>query len=335
MNSMKNSKSLFIVSSPFQAVCAVEAVYEYRIQNPVFIILLGSQSGQNSNTLKILHSNNFKNIYELFFSSFFDIFFRSNKYISNYRLNLDSYDIVFVGDYLNPVQRFFSTKFLLFKNKIIFLDDGNATIEVFKWGNIPTKIRSLNLFIKTTLSDIVFLLKKKRPIEYFTIFNYQSSKFKIKINNLNYLKSKISVKSKNGVYILGSNIYNKNLLSYYHYEMQFEEIINHVRDNYPAEPIYYCYHRGEPTEFVELLTSKYNIQKYLSDFTIEIDMVQKNIYPEAIYSFGSTASYSLKIIYPNINSYSILLRTNSKSLNKSYKLINEVYSDNGIQIFNL
>ena len=75
MNSIINSKSLFIVSSPFQAVCAIEAVHEYEIYNPVFIILLGSQSGQNSNTLKILHSNNFKNTYELFYSSFFDILF--------------------------------------------------------------------------------------------------------------------------------------------------------------------------------------------------------------------------------------------------------------------
>jgi hypothetical protein len=334
MNSKDNTKSLFVISSPFQAICAIEAVHEYEVKNPVFIILLGKNAEVNSNTLKVLDLNNITNVYKIIFNSFFDLVLNANKRISEFELKLNSYETIFIGDYLSTVQRFFSSCFLSKTSKIVFLDDGNSTIEVFKWGNRASVFRSWGIFIKTIISEISFISYKKKSIEYFTIFDYDTNKFNKKLNNLRFLKSKIKTKKKNGVYIIGSNIYNINFLSKSQYIIYFEKIIRHVEINYPDEPIYYCPHRGEPTDTVELLKSKYKIHEHKSEYTIEIDVIKKSLYPVAIYSFGSTATYSLKIIYPNIDSYSIPLETNRKTFNKCIKEINQFYSKNDISILN-
>jgi len=330
--SNQNKSALFIISSPFQAICAIEAVYEYKIDSPVFVILQGQQQKVNLTTSKILKKSGFDNRYELVYNSFIRLMKQASKDINNLGLNKDEYSLIFLGNYFSPTQRVFSTNCC--KNpkvtKFIYLDDGNSTVEAFLWGLNTIRFQNSNSFFKIGVSQLLFLIKGIYPNEFFSIFSLKSKVYKTTPNSLSFLKNKINKKSPSNIYILGSNLLNMGLVSNVEYLKNLKKIIENIHRNFPDEKIYYCPHRGESKDFLQKIKSEFHLEIFRPDYTIEFDFVLKNIHPVAIYSFGSTASYTLKMLYPTMYSYTIIPETNNKLINKSYREIIKYYQKQNI-----
>lgn len=325
-------RSVFIVSSPLQAMCALEAAYVYNVVWPVFVIL-SDRSTNNEGTINILHKYGILDLKILNCSSFYQVVTELKSFIRANDLN-QFYDNLFVGDFLNPTQRYFALNFFKRVNKLIYLDDGNSTIEVFKWGNLKPKLRSLSYLIKASFVDVIILFCSKVPTEFFSMFNGDTSKFVCRRNRLSLFKSNPEPISPKGVFILGSNICEIGLLRREQYENALKVILKSVTEKYQSEQVFYCPHRGERIDEIEKLLKKFGMTKYTSSWSLEIGMLHDNICPMATFSFGSTASYSLKLIFPKVDTYFSLVQTRSATFNRSYRLISKHYLDNGLILLN-
>ncbi len=331
--SKDSKKALFIVSSPFQALCAIEAVYQYKIDFPIFIVLQGQLQKVNSNTIKIIDRFGFANKYELCYKSFKSLLINSRFDIK--KINIKKHDIkmIFLGNYFSPSQRIFSVFCSSNPKETIYryMDDGNSTIEALLWGLNVIRFQNIKIFIKLFITEVLTFLNKVNIKEFFSIFSLNNKKYKVEVNTLNHLKELKNLSSKKNIYILGTNTnHSMNLItrnSYYNY---LSLIINNIKDNFPNEKVIYCPHRGVSKKSVSETADQFNLSIYIPEYTIELDFVLKNINPVAIYSFGSTASYSLKILYPDTYSYVIIPKTNNKTINRSYEEIAKVYQEQNI-----
>lgn len=328
----KSNKALFIISSPFQAICAIEAVYEYKVDSPIFVILQGQLQKVNSTTSKILDKSGFAKKYELVYQSFIKLIKQTPKDLKKLGLNKEEYSLIFLGNFFSPMQRVFST--YCCKNpketKFIYLDDGGSTVKAFSGGLNTIRFQNFNAFFKTSISQLLFLMKGITPNEFFSIFSIESKSYSITPNSLSNLKGKIKKNEPSNIYILGSNLLNMGLVSNVEYVKYLKIIIKNIRNNYPDDKIYYCPHRGESRSFLQKIESYFNLEFFKPDYTVEFDFVLNNIHPGAIYSFGSTASYSLKKLYPNTHSYTIIPETSNKVINRTYKEIGKIYQKQNI-----
>lgn len=327
-----SKKALFIVSSPFQAICAIEAVYKYKIDSPVFVILQGQQQKVNSTTIKIFAKCDFENKYELVYQSFKKLIKQSPKDINELNFKKDDYRLIFIGDFFSPEQRVFSA--YCCKNpketNFIYLDDGSSTVEAYSWGLNTIRFQNFNTFFKIGVSQLLFLIKGITPNDFFTIFSLKSKTYNSIPNSLNNLKTKIGKKSPANIYILGSNLLNVGLVTIEEYLNFLKIIIENFRSNFIDEKVYYCPHRGESSSFIQKIKFEFNLEIFRPEYTIEFDFVLKDIHPVAIYSFGSTASYTLKMLFPNLHSYTIIPKTNNKVINRSYNEIIKIYQKQNI-----
>jgi len=333
--SKDSKKALFIVSSPFQALCAIEAIYQYKIDFPIFIALYGQARQNNSNASNIIDQFGFtNNKYELCYQSFKSLLINSRSDIK--KINIKKHDIkmIFIGDYFSPSQRIFSVFCSNNPKETIYrcVDDGNSTIEALLWGLNVIRFRSINIFLKLCIAEIFTFFNKVKIKEFFSIFALNNKNYKIEVNTLHHLKGLINISSNKNIYILGTNLCEKNLLAENSYHNYLSLIIQSIKDKFPNEKVIFCPHRGESKKSVSDIADQYNLSIYTSEYTIELDFVLKNISPVAIYSFGSTASYSLKILYPDTHSYIIIPETNNKLLNRTHEEISKVYQEQNIMV---
>jgi len=317
---------LYIISSPFQAICAIESITFYKIIDPVFIVLHGQQKMVNSKTAKIIEINGFKNIYELTYSTFYDILLKSKNDISTIGLNYAILDYIFIGNYYSPTQRIFSSLcYNSIKTKLIYMDDGNSTIEAILWGLSIISFNDIKQFLKLLITKIINKMKCVNESEFFTIFEISSLKYKISPNSLMFLKNQIKIKNRSNVYIIGGNFLSIKLLTHEDYLSYLQIFLDHIKKNFRDETIYYCPHRGESDKFINYIANQYNLKIARSDYSVEYDFATNNVKPIAIYSFGSTASYSLKLLFPDSFSYVITPKIRNNNLQRSYNEIIKVY----------
>jgi len=323
--------ALFIISTPFQALCAVEALHYYNINldHADFVIINGKSATVNSQSEIILNLNNIYSCKTIIYSSFRKLLLRSSIDIKEMSLNAN-YGFVFVGDFFNPLQKTFITSFITNRTKIIYLDDGSSSIKSLEWKNSYHKSRSINGLFKRAFIDLYFHKNKFKNVEYFTIFDKINSPFKININTFKNLRSKIVDKQPIGCYILGSSIYLIGIIQPDDYYKYLEKIISHARKKYPEQIIYYCPHRVEKDQHINQILKNFNLSLYKTKYTIEADMVLEENLPRAVYSFGSTASYSLKILFPEVSSHAVKLNFKNDKIRKIYTDIYKIYSKKGI-----
>lgn len=325
--SKNKQKAVFIITSPFQAICAVEAALKFKIKTPVFILLQGQKHEVNKNTKDIFELNNINEFHILVYNSFLQILKQASADIYSLNLNKNNFDFIFLGDFFSPLQRIFATNFVTKQNRFIFLDDGNSTIEAYHWGMSAVRFKSINIFIKTVLTDLIFRFKRSRAIEFFSIFPNESNRFLVTPNLLQNLKTKIDKGRKSKVFVLGSSLYNLGLITKESYFSYLEKINQHILMHHPKEEILYCPHRGESEAFVNDIRESFPIKIYRTKATVEMDFILNKYNPIAVYSFGSTASFTIKILFSETSVYSAFPKTKGKNINRTYSAIEKTYTN--------
>ena len=325
---MKES-TLIIISSPFQAICAIEAIVYFEVKEPYIIIIPNKENSINIKTYQILADygiNQYKIVK-------FDYFLKLLSYVISkkpyYLFYTKKFSKIIIGDYLNPTHKLLASYYN--NNELIYLDDGNSSIEIFKYKSKLAKRRSINNFLKINISNILLHSRKKHT--FFSVFPTKNDFFINKTNKLNFLKNKINiVDNRNDIYILGSNIYLMNYITGDKYIEYLKKTICSLNKNNTNSKIYYCPHRGENIKDIEKICEKLKLNIFQTQKTIEIDIVEKGIIPKIIVGFGSTALYTLKILFDEIQIYLIKLPTNNKNVNNTYNLIYKVYDKKNILI---
>lgn len=315
---MKKEQSLFIINSPFQAICALEALDVFSIEEPTFLILNDDNSRRQ---VTLLLKDNGKIVY-------FNHKDQGVKKLIKMSMALKiKANQVFVGDYFSYSQYIIAILCASFKAKIYYLDDGNSTLDIFP--PVSTKrYNTKNEYLGFLFFDVCFLLKRLKK-KFFSIFDIPGKEELMIKNNFNRFKSSISDVHQEGVYIIGTAPAQLRLEC--DYSSLLVKSIEFLRNRYPNEPLYYCPHRRDHNNYEDLFLSK-KINVFKTEISVEVDFYNKKILPFAVAGYGSTALLTLKMINPSAYVCSFSFNSTSDEINKSYALIEKYYSQYGIEV---
>ncbi|GAQ14819.1 hypothetical protein MODO_2511 [Myroides odoratimimus] len=328
--------NLFLVASPFQLVCAVEAMQKLCTKENNILVLFESLNNKQNLLLRNVLEE-FDSEYELIVikqDKSYKMFFNKIRLLKS--LSTKMIDKLFIGH----LDEFFNKLFIcnIRYNYLVNLDDGAATLYLFEKYNNLDRICAVSTFkdsIKCLVSDFIYRLRKEKEltIKWFTIFDLKGDN--VISNNLDYVRNHINKKSTYlsnnddfSLYFIGSNIVKANvILNGKCYVELLDKYFTHLSSREQKLKIYYLPHRFENVDQLEEIINKFNITIIEHETIIEIYMLKNGITPSKIASFYSTALYSLKAIFTSADVE--FLRIPKEKLNDSFKekvsLVQDLY----------
>ena len=313
------SDSLIIVNSPFQAMCAIEAIKYYHHENVDFVlfdkpVIREMTAPLICNLGAVLYINHND-----------DGVFRLKKKID--KVIKKKYKRIFIGDYFSLDQYLVAISAAQYHSSFIYLDDGNSTLDLI--APVPrVRHNSSNERICYFVLDKIARVKKICS-HFFTIYDLgKDFPYDYVQNNFSsFIGQSIGTQPK-GVYIIGTNSGAIEMLgcTYSDYLM---ELSNYLQDKFKGAPVFYCPHRKDPYDYTNIV---YKLGWHMFDtkISVEVDFLNGKIYPEFVIGFGSTALLTLKKIYPKSKVVTIKFICKDDFINNSYAEIESYYEKSGI-----
>lgn len=206
-------------------------------------------------------------------------------------LFLRNKEVLYIGDYFSKFGEMLK-KTVFRRSRCIYLDDGLSTLKA---------IDKLN--------------KSQTHAEFYTLFHRDikgtviSSK-----NNLAWMTSKVCGKSETVGIIIGTHYVESGFASLDDYVSLLSNIIS----KYEYKFIYYA-HREAKDVNTDTYGKVLGVEIERSRTPIEITLIEKNIYPKALISVLSSASFSLKYLFPESDSYVVELPEAARSYEENYE----------------
>lgn len=315
---MQKKQALFIIKSPFQALCAIEAIKHYKIDESDFLCF--DDEVVVKKTVPLIKSYGNIQFFHVVNLGTFQLMKQVRREIKK------RYDTIFVGDYFSYSQYIIALFVAKIRAHIIYLDDGSSTISIAA-PIFRKRGRSHNEKIAFFLFSSI-LWGKLINRSFFTIYDFKYGfPFPYEKNTFNSLVS-VNNGLQHGAFVIGSNS-SKMVLSDMSYVDYMKRLSNHIKKNYPGEKIYYCPHRADKNGYQDLLESL-DWEIFNTINSVEIDFVLKGINPRFIVGFCSSALYTLKKIFPKTEIGNVRVNFVSENHNNRYRNIARYYEENGI-----
>lgn len=343
----KYTPTAFIVDSPFQLLCAVEAIHALAIED--YLMVLPVQG--NSRCEQMLQMVNDEHLsYQLLPSFDTDQLLRDlfcTKGVFDSELS-KYYERVVIGDFYAIDQWAMCYLYAKQNASVFFLDDGNISIDLLQGRKVKGEPFYWYLKYKWYRTDYLPCMAlrekiknkwKEKNIQYndciFTLFYDIDKNYFLRFpNEFNYFNKRIqSVESDNSIYIVGTSasaFTNDMRISVRQYEGIVWQKLSEIRDVYPESTIVYIPHGRDDNKAVRLFCNTLQIQYQHLDCAIEYYFIKERIYPQEIYGFGSTALYSLKKIMPRVSVINWFIDNPNAPSSVSYKNIALYYQKHGI-----
>lgn len=321
---IRNNKVAILVDSPFQALCAIEAINYFNIIRPYFFchnteqghIMTHSYLRSRGYNVQLLEDS--RNATQCILSN----------------LSHEKFDCFIIGDYFCKKQFLLSLVWSNYKSRIIYVDDGNSTLSLaprkkqrfIGRGTIHTILFNILLFIER--------LKLPRK-SFFSIFDINGKVSCPVINNdFRYLsKSHSGFNSNNGIFIVGTNT---SMLGWEckDFENKLVVIKEYYGKLYPYDRIFFCPHRRDANNY-ERICKHLSIELFDTQVSVEVDFLSKDICPKVIIGFGSTALFTMHKLFNSCDVIDISMICKDQELQKEYKTIEQHYREVGIHVLSL
>lgn len=313
----KGTPSIFILNSPFQAICMREAINELCIDE-FKIILCVENNPRDKQLYNVVDSFGYK--YEII---------DNLKVGMTDRLSLlfdkttKGYKRAFIGYY--DINDFW---YLAFKNisngaDIVCLDDGLATVTLLNDLYKP----SLRGMFMHRLFDIVAHIRHISINNLYTIYKgINNCKYNINYCDFSVLRKCINDTIKQGVYIIGTNLEaycrGKNI-SESDFSKSMDYYFEYIRNLYKDEEIFYIPHGRDVSDLPESLCKKHKLNFKRIGEAVELYLTNNRIDPVAVYGFTSSALVNIKLMYPLCEVYDMTVSFPTTA--PSYKIMMEAY----------
>lgn len=324
----KRRASVFVITSPFQGLCAAAAINQLEIEDYLLIALLPVNEVRNDQLLGFLDQQ------QLHYTAIETNY--SSRKIRMLQLKAlvkqkNRYSRLFVGDFRNMTELYVGCSYVSDKSDVVYLDDGNFTVSVLK--NIVS-------FHKT--GKYLKLLSHLRKIKLFTNLltiysDIPNNKYCIEPLYLNYVmndKVEKEAKAKGGVYIVGTNmrLYCKSVgIAEDQYIRQLDVFLKQLKHDFKDEKLVFIPHGRDKSEYAEELCNNYEIEFRPSETMIELALLNQPNVPVAIYGNTSSALFNLKKMFPDTAVYNVLYEPTVKGPGyQVYLALSEYYESNGI-----
>lgn len=321
---MKNEKNLafskgmpsaFIVGSPLQLLCAIEAEHEFEITIKKYVLILRPNWPRNEQVLSMAKSFNID--YDVAYTD--DLTTEEIKTKSHFFADIETclkYDRVFIGEYYDYYMRAAAYKYSHKGTLLMYLDDGNASIAFLKGVSDVPRPRVLRKKIRWYISEKNRREKFVKPyIElynaagiinsnyYFTIFDSVKSKRFITYSNTfaNLRKDMEHPRDDKSILIIGP-IFERGIELYNIDEGEFEAIMwkkmVEVRKEHPHLPILFIPHGRDVNKHIPQFCKMLDVEYKKIPEAAEWFLMKSNIMPIAVYGQCSSALYTIKKIFP-------------------------------------
>jgi len=340
------NRNLFIVSTLFQLLGAIEAQKKLKTKNNILVFLFYGNENLDQTHLK--NQLSFFQYDKLIILDKGDAKSYINLNISLIKeLRKELYENVFVGFFSTNLRRFIAN---ISYEKLFLLDDGVYTIAIhnelynvnakgyqkyilpFSEGVRVEKLRKIKFMIYNNLRKFYFLLHgykndmKVMKLNFFTIFDLPQYQNELIINHeFNFLKSCYTFDKNNltdnKVYFLGQPLDRSLGISQELYLIYMETII----DKYKKENKFFIYiaHRAEKKSTLDKI-KKFRVDVVKPKQSFEFYCLDNNLNIQQIASFHSTALFSIKKIFINVKVDAFkfkVLGASSKNVNLLYKML--------------
>lgn len=324
----KSLPSVFIICSPFQALCAMASIRELSISKYKILLLAKKndiRKPQITNLLDLFHIQ-----YEEKTITRFRIWYFRLRALRSHK---NGFSRLFIGDIRNNIELYVGANYIKDNAPVVYLDDGAATIAILK-DKSPHKTRERE-------TKIINWIAQKRKItlnkNLLTIYNgINNASYNIRTLSLDTLLKRHDINTTHEIILVGTNITNycnPKKIDPKIFVSKLEDLVIQLKKDYSNEHIVYIPHGRDKSEYAEIICKKYDCEFRKIELPIEIDLLNRNCYPKTIYGFTSSALYTLKKIYPNTKVINILYEPPIK--NKAYYSYEELsiyYQENGIEL---
>lgn len=321
---ISDTPSVFVIGSPFQAMCLVSTIFNLDIKDYKVVVIHTDRFGQVESVLKK---------YEVPFTLVYVGWHRWK--MRFYRIlsllhKKSRYTRLFVGDYRSCTLLYFGLQYVADGSDIVYLDDGNATIPLFE-----DKAQFLMTGIDAKVSDLISRRKHMELMKYFySIYEgYHNNKYVIEYNSLSCLCRHSSNEAGNKAYIIGPKIafFCKRLgIEENVFLATLERVINDLKNRYGNVTVTYIPHGKDTTELAKEFCFNNNIEYYKLSEPVELYLLKEKR-PLAVFGFGSSALYNIKKMFPSSEVYTVRfgsVKNEKKAIEK--ETVIEYYRRNGI-----
>lgn len=286
--------SLFIIQTPFQAMCAISAIRQLKIYDYDFSLHLHKKTeNRNKQTIELVERYGVK--YKI-------VNTRPIKVLERLSLLIDqkgNYNRVFLGTHLYQDGYYYALKELKRDGNLVLLDDGVATVSLLKKGYKITGIS----FIYMLWNKIVSHVRGVKNNNLFTVYKgITNPEWNISFNDISMLRENRTITEEGEVFFIGTN--NSLFVDKYGVkEGEFKKLLDVVftkiiSDN-PNYSIIYIPHGRDESVFAKDMCERMSIQYKPLTINIENYLLSLKNVPHAIYGFTSSALYNIKMLYPD------------------------------------
>lgn len=318
--------SLFILTSPLQTICAIEAIKKYKI-NIYKIILVLEEDIRNQQVFELLDKYGLEyEISNCIYKRFAVLRSRTNKYKR-----------AFIGD-PRDIRQIYNALIRCSDGAcIVMMDDGDDNVFMLK-GYSFFKAKNIRMRLSAYFYNKVapFFRRITYGKDLFTIYsNIPNDNYHIEPNTFSYFSKCIGESARDfGVYFIGTN--HNRFCEPQNYPLKdvidgLEMILKKLKKDYPYDKIFYIPHGRDTASFPIDLCKKYDIQYQRPSKTVELMFIDQDIRPKVVYGFTSTALYNIKLLFPQTVTVNVVFNINrSNVFIHQTEVISEYYREQGI-----
>lgn len=293
--------NLFLVTSPFQLLCAIEAKQEYKTKDNILLLREEKAGNAVAQMRLLLNKDEWDHIVFLGRKSKVWEARKLQSKLKRISPSL-SFNYVFYADYSA-----WRTNVLLNNisvNHEVMFDDGVGTLREFNDKIQPRAVVSRNKASRDFLLKLVGL-KPARKIyprdnfSFFTFFELPNSDFPVRVNKLSQIRNRLNTSNcfsqTAPIGFIGQGMVATKGIKLNYYVNMLKELIS---EN--DKPIIYFPHRTEESFVREKLEAIEGLTYHQSKLPLELEISKESLELSKIYGIASTASVSLGVLYPEV-----------------------------------
>ena len=286
--------SVFVVGSPFQALCAIAAIRQLEIHEYKMVAVFTSGQIRNKQLRHLLDDKNLK-YQSIPLNKFTNQIF---KYLSLIKLPFRKYNRLFLPDIRDIKLLQIGCCFAKGGADVIYTDDGSASICILQGSTRRIHRADNSLYLRRLVNGRKFVFNKNLLTIYYGIEN---PNYNIEVLDFRNLLADKKFLTQSGVFIVGT--YIDSYIGAVGIERDFfithfSKLCRNIKDRYPGEKIVYIPHGRDESLYAQKLCGELGFEFRRPEVSVELELIQLPSEPLAIYGFTSSALFNLKIIFP-------------------------------------
>ena len=346
----KGTPTAFVLETPFQLLCAIEAIKEFQIEHYLVVVPYFENSFRWSQLESMLKELNLRHkAIQITENSHNDLFKQTGIFAENIT---EKFPRIMTGGYYSLIGRALCTLYSAKDSVCVYLDDGTATIAMLNgletfleydkprsWSDRKKWYRESYKPYMDVVSRISHCWKEVGLNDYnflFTIYSQRkNNNFVIHSNTFAHFRNTLQHSSiNNTIWVLGtvsSAISGTLQISEQVFEGVLWSKLANLRKKYPKHEILFIPHVDDRNvnvqHFCEILGIRYERLPYC----VEYYAYYKQQVPEILCGFGSTALSTFRIIFPKMNIVDWVISRKGINMRVS-SMVSATFNQMGIEI---